>query len=310
MNSFAELVGQEEVKRKLNFYLSAYEKTSFIPFLNFIGAKGLGKSRFVSKFSESIKDSHGNRKPFIELNSSSIQSAKHFFQQVFLSHIQDKDVVVFFDEAHCLPKDLVYALLTILNTESNSVKEYNAGDNVYIFDLKRQHFIFATTESDKIFSPLRDRLTTIEFADYSNNELKQIFNINLPNIEFEDEALNLLSETSRGNARSCVLRANEVKTYCTNYGISKFTVDDARKLFYILGVLPHGLNRIEWQILSILRNQGQCSLSMLAAKTGLSRTSIQKDHELYLIRKNFISIDGLRGITTQGAKILDNVQKI
>ena len=39
MNLFAELVGQEEVKRKLNFYIESYSKTSTIPFLNFIGAK-------------------------------------------------------------------------------------------------------------------------------------------------------------------------------------------------------------------------------------------------------------------------------
>lgn len=310
MNLFADLVGQEEIKRKLNFYLEAYKKTSTIPFLNFIGAKGLGKSCFVNRFAESIHGSNGSRKLFINLNSSSVRSLRSFFDQLFIKYIQDSEVIVFFDEAHCLPKDLTNALLTILNTEKESVKEYVNGDDVYRFDFKKHHFIFATTESDKIFPPLRDRLTTIEFADYSQKELKQIFIINLPDIEFEDEALNLLSETSRGNARSCVLRAKEVQTYCANYGITKFTVDDARKLFYILGVLPYGLNRIEWQILSILRNQGQCSLSMLAAKTGLSRTSIQKDHELYLIRKNFISIDGLRGITTQGAKVLDNVQKI
>jgi Holliday junction resolvasome RuvABC ATP-dependent DNA helicase subunit len=309
MNLFAELVGQEEVKRKLNFYLESYNKTSTIPFLNFIGAKGLGKTKFVHEFGRGLLDTNKVKKPMLEINSSSIDSARQFFTQVFQPHVQDKEVVLFFDEAHCLPKDLSYALLSIFNTDNKKVKEYTAGEDVYTFDFTKQNFIFATSESDKIFAPLRDRLTTIEFADYSNDDLKKIFSLNVANVEFEDEALSLLSETSRGNARSCILRSKEVQTYCANYSVNKFTVDDARKLFYILGILPHGLNRIEWQILNILRSQGQCSLSMLAAKTGLSRTSIQRDHELYLIRKGFINIDILRGITSHGCKVLDNAKK-
>jgi Holliday junction resolvasome RuvABC ATP-dependent DNA helicase subunit len=156
---------------------------------------------------------------------------------------------------------------------------------------------------------LRDRLTTIEFADYNTNELKEIFQKALPNIEFDEEALSMLSETSRGNARSCVLRAKEVKLYADRFEITRFTKEDAEKLFYILDILPYGLNRIEWQILNILRKEGSCTLSMLAAKTGLSRTAIQRDFELYLIRKGFISIDNVRYITSNGCKVLELVKK-
>jgi Holliday junction resolvasome RuvABC ATP-dependent DNA helicase subunit len=106
-----------------------------------------------------------------------------------------------------------------------------------------------------------------------------------------------------------VLRAKEVKLYADRYEITRFTKEDAEKLFYILDILPYGLNRIEWQILNILRKEGSCTLSMLAAKTGLSRTAIQRDHELYLIRKGFISIDNVRYITGNGCKVLESVKK-
>ncbi len=125
----------------------------------------------------------------------------------------------------------------------------------------------------------------------------------------DEEALSMLSETSRGNARSCVLRAKEVKLYADRFEIKRFTKEDAEKFFFILDILPHGLNRIEWQILNILRKEGNCTLSMLAAKTGLSRTAIQRDHELYLIRKGFISIDNVRYITSNGCKVLELVKK-
>jgi Holliday junction resolvasome RuvABC ATP-dependent DNA helicase subunit len=244
-----------------------------------------------------------------ELNSSSIKSGNQFFEQVFLPHIQDQEIICFFDEAHCLPRDFTYALLSILSTEKDHVIDYNAGKANYIFNFKKHHFIFATTESDKLFIPLRDRLTTIEFADYNINELRDIFQKALPNIEFDEEALSMLSETSRGNARSCVLRAKEVKLYADRYEITRFTKEDAEKLFFILDILPYGLNRIEWQILNILRKEGSCTLSMLAAKTGLSRTAIQRDFELYLIRKGFISIDNVRYITSNGCKVLELVKK-
>lgn len=82
-------------------------------------------------------------------------------------------------------------------------------------------------------------------------------------------------------------------------------MEDVRKLFDILGVLPHGLNRIEWQMLNILKKEGQCTLSMLAAKTGLSRSSLQREHELFLLKKGFIAIDGLRKITLNGCRVID-----
>ena len=59
-------------------------------------------------------------------------------------------------------------------------------------------------------------------------------------------------------------------------------------------------------ILKILRREGRCTLNMLAAKTGLSRTSIQKDHESYLLKMHLISIDGLRSITNNGCRLVDS----
>jgi Holliday junction resolvasome RuvABC ATP-dependent DNA helicase subunit len=302
---FEELVGQEPVKRKLSFYLEAYEVTRTFPFLNFIGARGLGKSKFATEFSKYVIGSNGTKKPLLAINSSSIKSGKQFFDQVFLPHVNDQEVIVFFDECHALPKDFIYSLLTILSADKDGKIDYVAGDIVYSFDFKKHHFIFATTESQELFIPLRDRLTAIEFADYSEDDLKKIYLKTLPEIKFEDDALDILAQTSRGNARACVLRSNEIKIFHDRYCQGSFTKNNADKLFHILDILPYGLNRIEWQILNILRKNGSCSLSMLAAKTGLTRSAIQKDHELFLIRKGLINIDGLRHITNNGCKVLE-----
>ena len=69
------------------------------------------------------------------------------------------------------------------------------------------------------------------------------------------------------------------------------------------------MNNIEKKILSILRMDGQASLQELCAKTGLSRTAIQRDVELYLMKKNLIKIDGKRHITKQGSDYIDKENK-
>ena len=40
---FAELFGQDNVKKRLKFYLKAFNNTSICPFLLLVGAKGLVK---------------------------------------------------------------------------------------------------------------------------------------------------------------------------------------------------------------------------------------------------------------------------
>ena len=50
------------------------------------------------------------------------------------------------------------------------------------------------------------------------------------------------------------------------------------------------------------------SLTSLAAKLGMSKTAVQRDHELYLLSKDFIEIDGKRRITAKGRELLSQTQ--
>jgi len=302
---FENLFGQENVKKRLKFYLEAFEATSLCPFLAFIGAKGLGKTEFARQFAKELKNTDGSKRPFLELNCSTIKNVEQFFEQIFIPIIMDNELTVLFDEAHELPKDLTNAFLTVFNTEKVTTKELHWRDAVYPFDFKKQTFMFATTESDKIFPPLKDRLTSIDFEDYSNEDLGKIFKAQCEEIDFSDEALLELAKTSRGNARSCVMRGREVALYCARKGDNIFRAEDLEPFFDQLGILPFGLSATEMHLLKILRRDGQCSLQMLSAKTGLSRSAIQRDHELYLMRMNLIVIDGKRNITNDGVKLVE-----
>lgn len=306
-NYFSHLIGQDNVKKKLNFYLKAYNATSVCPFLNLVGAKGLGKTLFAKEFAKNLKNKDGSKRPFLELNCSTIKSNSQFFEQIFIPLIMNNEITILFDEAHALPKDLTMAFLTIFNTEKTNKKEFSFEDQVFEFDFTKQTFIFATTESDRLFPPLKDRLSTVDFEPYNTDNLGEIIKLNCDGINFSDESLHKLSLTVRGNARNAVMRSKEIVLYCESENQNTFEVVDYLKLTDLLGILPHGITCTEKQILEILTERGSCKLQTLSAVTGLSPTSLRRDHEVYLLRKNLIQIDGERKITNFGKTLIESI---
>lgn len=306
-NYFSHLIGQDNVKKKLNFYLKAYHATSTCPFLNLVGAKGLGKTLFAKEFAKNLKNKDGAKRPFLELNCSTIKNNEQFFEQIFIPLIMNNEITILFDEAHALPKDLTMAFLTIFNTEKTNTKDFTYEDQTFTFDFTKQTFIFATTESDKLFPPLKDRLTTVDFEQYSSDNLGEIIKMNCDGINFSDEALKLLSSTVRGNARNAVMRSKEIVLYCESENQNTFQLQDFNNLVDLLGILPEGITCTEKQILQILADRGSCKLQTLSAVTGLSPTALRRDHEVYLLRRNFIQIDGERKITKNGLNLVKNI---
>jgi Holliday junction resolvasome RuvABC ATP-dependent DNA helicase subunit len=197
------------------------------------------------------------------------------------------------------------AFLTIFNTEKNHRKNFEWDGMDFEFDFKRQTFIFATTESDKIFPPLKDRLTTIDFEPYSRNELAEIIKLCTPNITFTDEALEKVAKSVRNNPRSAVMRSKEIMLFCASKNTTEFTEDSFDELSDAIGILPYGISFTERQILDILKECGSCTLTTLSAKIGLSPSALRRDHEMYLLNKSLMEIDGKRKITAQGIKIAD-----
>jgi len=302
---FPDLIGQDSVKKKLSFYLDAFHKTGMCPFLNLIGAKGLGKTEFAKAFGKNLYNNDGDRRTFLELNCSTIKNNEQFFEQIFLPIISDNEITVLFDEAHALPQDLTMAFLTIFNTEKTARKRFEFNEMTFEFNFKQQTFIFATTESDKIFPPLKDRLTTIDFESYSCEELGEIIRLCVPDVIFEANCIPEIAKTVRNNARSAVKRAQEINLYCGSKEDYFFTLDDFAELSDSVGILPHGITFTEKQILQALNECGSCTLTGLAAKLGLSKTALQRDHELYLLNKSLMEIDGKRKITTFGMEVCE-----
>ncbi len=308
MSRFAELVGQADVKKKLDFYLDAHEKSRKFPFLLLTGAKGMGKTEFAKETARGLKAADGAPKAFLEINCGTIKNAQVFFEQVFAPVIQGNEITVLLDECHALPKDLMTVLLSAFNTEKTEIKQVTWRGGMYEFNFKKQTFMLATTEPDRLFAPLKDRLTHIDFQTYSVSDVAKIIQKILPDVSFKGEALDRIATTVRGNARSSVQRAKQIEMYCETKAKKDFGCKEWDDLCSKIGINPSGLNNTEIQILRALKDRGDCSLNMLSAITGMSRSSLQRDSEVFLLQKGFMKIEGQRKLTVAGAKVLEQVK--
>ena len=300
MTHFNHIVGQEHIKRQLSFYMDAYKTSGVLPFLMFNGQRGIGKTEFARAIGAAAK------KVFLEVNSSSIKNEKMFFEQM-MPQIQDTECVIFFDEAHELPRKLVAAFLTVFNTEKKSVVYYTYQDVEYRFDFTKMSFVFATTELDRLFAPFKDRLTVVDFVPYTNDEVKRIVQKRIPDVKFESGVLNEIATTIRGNARSAVKRAKEIEMYCEAKNNPDFSSEDWASLCHKANINKRGLSNTEIQILNALKERGPLTLTMLSAITGLSVQALRKDAELHLLKMNLLRIDGKREITSHGLRLLETI---
>jgi Holliday junction resolvasome RuvABC ATP-dependent DNA helicase subunit len=188
-----------------------------------------------------------------------------------------------------------------------SWKEFMYKDENYSFDFEKQNYVFATTELDKIFPPLKDRLSMIDFAPYKVSELGKIISTQ-SKVNIDESILDDIASTARGNARSAVKRAKEILLFIESSDFSVFNKEAWEKMKYILGIKSMGLSNIEVEILRILNERGDCTLQMLSSVTGMSRSALQRDAEIYLLRQGLLKIDGLRKITQKGKDILKTIQ--
>lgn len=296
---FEKLVGQDHIKKSMQFYIDGSHRGGVIPPLLLTGARGLGKTEYARVMGEALE------KPLLELNCSTIRNNSQFFEQIFIPIVLDKEMTVLFDECHALPKDLESAFLTVFNVEKTTCKSFEWEGSSIDFDFKKQTYLFATTEPDKIFPPLKDRFEEIDFRAYTSTELIKILKLRVDWVDFQDGVLDLITETLRGNARSAVKRARQIQMFCETTNNYMFGLAEWHKLCSTLGITPNGLSNSEIQVLSILRKRGPSTLAMLSAVTGMSRTAVQRDIEMHLLRKGYMRIKGSREITGAGCKALD-----
>jgi len=296
--NYSDIVGQEKTKAKLNFLLDGYNQTKIMPHLLFVAPRGCGKTLIAQKTAQIM-----NREKTIIVNCSTIKNVKSFFNQIMLPYVFDKDVTIIFDEASELPRDVTMALLTILNPNQNNMNQFTFDEGTYEFRFNKNSFIFCTTEAQKLFHALLDRLYRVDMQDYSYIELGKIIqgNLKLKNQFIEEDILNEISSVCRGNARQAQSMANQISGYLASKNSNKLTSEGWNDIKGKLSIYPLGLSEIELNVINILKECGEVRLTNLSAKTNLTKDMLQKNVEMYLMRNNLIEIRPTgRALTKKG----------
>lgn len=308
---FPNIIGQKSVIRALEFYLEAQRKTQIMPFLLFTGAKGTGKTELMRQTARNILNPDGSRRVIPEINCSSVKNNKAFFDiiQAYVMPNVEGGINLIFDECHNLPLDAMNALLTICNVSNEPIREYKFEGFNYVFDTRKISFLFATSEAEKVFAPLKDRLTNIELEPYTDSELAEILRLHVGgDKDFGSDLLHEIVSTLRGNARACVKRAEEIKlSLATSETPHVFTKENWKNLKHRLGIHEQGISNSELIVLRELYKRRSCSLQTLVAATGLSSQCLRKSVENNLLKNGWMEILGHRKITPLGHQLVEKI---
>lgn len=309
-NYFEEMIGQEKTKRVLSFYIDAFEKSEILPHLFVVGQRGQGKTMLATQVAKNLRSKTlGRVKPMLTINCSTLKNVRQFVEDIALTYIRDQHITVFFDEAHEMPESVQTCLLTILNPNKHNRNTLRFDDYNIEFDFTKVSFIFATTDPQKVITPLKDRCKMVHMEEYGYGELAEIVEANSEEVTYSPDVLKEIASTCRGNARNATLMAKDnVTQFAMRHNIHDIGHKEWDELKCVLGILPLGLENTELQVLKILRERGACSLTNLSAVTGLSSNSIRSEFELYLLKHGLMEVaQGGRKITAKGDQYLTDL---
>lgn len=303
-----EYVGQDEAKRKINFYLDAYKVGQPMPNFLFAGSKGAGKTSLAEALGLEVKRISEEKVKVLCLNCASLKNMNAFWNSVVMPHINNRDVYLIFDEVHKMPTDILTAFLTIINPNPHSKTSYTHDDYTVDFDLRRQTFVFCTTDVQQLPLSFVNRGRRLSLVDYTDADLAKIIKMNTPETHFKNEVLSYIAPTLRSNARTAALMSKDIRTYLAPLARKDFGLDDWTSLSRTLDILPMGLTRLELNLLKTLQERGETSLTALASIMGFSPSALRTDLELFLINRNLIRIGiaSKRCITSIGQSYLSN----
>jgi len=295
------VIGQDAVKKEMSLWLSAYKETKYLPHMLLEAEKGNGKSHLAREIAIELG------KPFLTVSSADIKNVDLLIS--VLGDYQGQEVTFFFDECHGIKNSRVIdALLVILEPTMSRKTSFSTADMTANFDFTKQTFLFATTETQELFEPFKDRMERFQLKSYTVEELGLIVQINLKarGLAAEESTLLDIAKHTRGNARAAYKIAEKLVAYMTVKKGNFVTGEIWRGIKNQLGLNLLGLNHHEMTALNAL-SEKELSLGHLASILGLPAQAVRQDLEPHLLRHNLIEIDGKRFITQQGREYIRNL---
>ena len=282
-----EYIGQNMVKDNLKILIGAAQKRGeSIEHVLLYGPAGLGKTTLAYLIAR-------------EMNANVRITSGPAIERVgdlasILTNLMPRDIL-FIDEAHRLNKMIEEVLYPAMESRTLDII-IGKGPSARTIQLELPPFtlIAATTRIGLLSSPLRSRFgATFRLDFYTTDDIKKILirSARLLGIEADDDALQLIAESSRFTPRVANRLLKRVRDYAQVHGdgrIAKRAATDALKLLLIDEL---GLEEVDRRLLDAIItkfNGGPVGLQSLAATCSEEIDTIEEVHKPFLMQLGFI----------------------
>lgn len=299
--SFAQYLGQAQVKEKLQVYTAAAkQREEALDHLLLFGPPGLGKTTLAQIVANEMEV------PIKVTSAPVVERAGDLV--AMLTNLAPREIL-FIDEIHRLPKvveEILYSAME--NFCVDMMVGQGAGAKSIRLPLNPFTLIGATTKTAMISGPLQTRFGIVERLDfYEPADLAQIVSQNALHLDLSitPEAAQSIGRRARGTPRIVKRMLRRVRDFAQVQ--KKAVIDEAlvNEALTFLGIDEQGLNKLDRTVLThILQdfNGGPVGLDTLAAMTGEDKDTLEDFCEPFLMRQ------GLLQKTPRGRQI--PVQKV